>query len=486
MALEEEINQKIKRLDQICSPEVPMVVPRIIVMLSRHVHGEALLRELLKPSVEELLGDSEKSEHLNTDPLEIYKYVVGPPTKGMTAQQAADDPAVAQVLLKAINYLVEWADKFRIVIANGKEKIPYGLRYMSKVMKNALHAKFPQESEKEILKAVGRLVYDEFISPAISSPDSVHIIEKDRAISQLDRKKLASVAKLLQYGSANKGYGDDKSYLTPLNPHIKRFHSDFRTYLSEICNVPEPEEKFGIDRYNDYTVVNKPTVFLALGDLLFFHGALLEFRQLIAPDKQDPMNAMIDEAGVKVPRVQDIAGQQDSAEVEQMQLTLTLSPKRSPVLADGQDEDRQLFLATKKYVLDLLLSQSGDSLTAMLNTPATVQEEQAHRDHVQKSGGSSIEEFKSLEAKKEHMRANLRTLEAKGLVSSSDDYQAIVSAIAADIRKERKYRDVRRTELEHLRDTAGRLDAKRRFFNDQVDKYNEYLDTCLDNLNRNN
>jgi hypothetical protein len=78
---------------------------------------------------------------------------------------------------------------------------------MSKVLKNALHAKFPDEPEKEILKAVGHLVYDEYISPAISSPESVQIIEKDRAISQLDRKKLASVAKLLQYGAANKGVG---------------------------------------------------------------------------------------------------------------------------------------------------------------------------------------------------------------------------------------------------------------------------------------
>lgn len=76
---------------------------------------------------------------------------------------------------------------------------------MSKVLKNALQAKFPQESEKEILKAVGRLVYDEYIGPAISSPETVHIIDKDRSISPLDRKKLGSVAKLLQYGTANKG-----------------------------------------------------------------------------------------------------------------------------------------------------------------------------------------------------------------------------------------------------------------------------------------
>jgi hypothetical protein len=83
-----------------------------------------LLRELLKPSIEELLADSKKSEHLNTDPLEIYRAAVGVPDKNMTAQQAADHPEVAKVLLKAINYLIEWADKFRIVIANGKDKIP--------------------------------------------------------------------------------------------------------------------------------------------------------------------------------------------------------------------------------------------------------------------------------------------------------------------------------------------------------------------------
>lgn len=87
---------------------------------------------------------------------------------------------------------------------------------------------------------------------------------------------------------------------------------------------------------------------MALGDLLFFHGVLLEFRQVIVSHKQDPMHGLIDEAGTKVPSVKDIAGNLDTGEVEQMQLTLTLSPKRAPVIEDRQDEDRQLFLV---YVL---------------------------------------------------------------------------------------------------------------------------------------
>lgn len=115
--------------------------------------------------------------------------------------------------------------------------------------------------------------------------------------------------------------------------------------------MPEPDQEFGIDRYSDFTGVNKPIVYLALGDLLFFHGVLLEFRQVIAPDKRDPMNGLIDDAGAKVPRIQDIAGQHDSAELEQMQLTLTLTPKRAPVISNGHDEDRQLFLVYVSYHL---------------------------------------------------------------------------------------------------------------------------------------
>lgn len=51
-----------------------------------------------------------------------------------------------------------------------------------------------------------------------------------------------------------------------------------------------------------------------------------------------------------------------------------------------------------------------------------------------------------------------------------------------DIRNQRLYRQRRKQEMVRLRATLKNLAAKRAFFQEQVDYYNQYVKTCLDNL----
>ena len=51
-----------------------------------------------------------------------------------------------------------------------------------------------------------------------------------------------------------------------------------------------------------------------------------------------------------------------------------------------------------------------------------------------------------------------------------------------DIRNQRLYRQRRKQEMLRLRATLKNLAAKRAFFQEQVDYYNQYVKTCLDNL----
>lgn len=51
-----------------------------------------------------------------------------------------------------------------------------------------------------------------------------------------------------------------------------------------------------------------------------------------------------------------------------------------------------------------------------------------------------------------------------------------------DIRNQRRYRQHRKGELLKLRQTLQGLNAKTLFYEEQIDYYNQYIKTCLDNL----
>ncbi|XP_010225266.1 PREDICTED: ras GTPase-activating-like protein IQGAP3, partial [Tinamus guttatus] len=88
----------------------------------------------------------------------------------------------------------------------------------------------------------------------------------------------------------------------------------------------------------------------------------------------------------------------------------------------------------------------------------------------------------SMEEKKRKVIRNLRRLESLGLVDSTDEYQGLINEMAKDIRNQRRYRQHRKAELLKLRQTLQGLDSKTSFYEEQIDYYNQYIKTCLDNL----
>ena len=81
------------------------------------------------------------------------------------------------------------------------------MRYMAKVLRDALHGKFPQAPEKDVLKIVGNLIYYRYINSAIVAPDAFDIIDvtAHKGLTNDQRRNLGSVAKILQFAASNKG-----------------------------------------------------------------------------------------------------------------------------------------------------------------------------------------------------------------------------------------------------------------------------------------
>lgn len=126
----------------------------------------------------------------------------------VTPQQALQYEEVQTRLNNGIRLLKTTVEELLNRITSCRDKIPYGMLYMAKVLNDTLKEKFPEAPEKDILKVVGNLIYYHFINAAIVAPDAFDIVTLpvDRPfLSNDQRRNLASVAKILQFASSKKG-----------------------------------------------------------------------------------------------------------------------------------------------------------------------------------------------------------------------------------------------------------------------------------------
>lgn len=81
------------------------------------------------------------------------------------------------------------------------------------------------------------------------------------------------------------------------------------------------------------------------------------------------------------------------------------------------------------------------------------------------------------------LRKYLNTLEDEGYVTREDGYQSIVTAIALDLCNKGKYRRGQLVALQMMKKTKQSLDQKTKYYEEQTDYYNQYINKCLENLN---
>ncbi|XP_036453968.1 ras GTPase-activating-like protein IQGAP2 isoform X2 [Colossoma macropomum] len=516
-ALREEIKSKVDQIQDIVTGN-PTVI-KMVVSFNRGARGQNALRQLLSPVVKEIIED--KSLGINTNPIDIYKAWVnqletatGEASKlpyEVTAEQALSHEEVRSRLEASNQTLRSVTDKVLSSITSSVDTIPYGMRYIAKVLKDTLHEKFPDASEDDLLKIVGNLLYYRYMNPAIVAPDGFDIIDMT-AGGQLhsdQRRNLGSVAKMLQHAAANKLFEDGSDHLTSMNSYISSTYQKFRVFLQAACDVPAPEEKFNVDEYSDMVTLSKPVIYISIEEIINTHSLVLEHKEAIAPDHSDLLHELLEDLG-DVPDMESLLGEgavdpndpnkeNTLSQLAKTEVSLTLTNKFE--LMDGDDKDMKgLMMKTKKLVVDVVRIQPGETLTDILETPATALQESEHAKLVERGAAQDAtapEGLKSsqavledrqlpLEQKKRKILRNLRTLEQAELVSSSSKYQELINDISKDIRYQRRYRQRRKAELVKLQQTLNALNSKAAFYQDQINYYDTYIKTCLDNLNRKN
>ncbi|XP_014820489.1 PREDICTED: ras GTPase-activating-like protein IQGAP2 isoform X3 [Calidris pugnax] len=516
-ALEEEINSKVDQIQDIVTGN-PTVI-KMVVSFNRGARGQNTLRQLLAPVVKEIMED--KSLIINTSPVDVYKAWVnqlemqtGEASKlpyDVTTEQALTHTEVVNKLESSIQSLRAVTDKVLTTIFSSLNMMPYGMRYIAKVLKSSLHEKFPDATEDELLKIVGNLLYYRYMNPAIVAPDGFDIIDMTAGgqIHPDQRRNLGCVAKVLQHAASNKLFEGESEHLSSMNTYLSQTYQKFRNFFQAACDVPEPEEKFNIDEYSDMVTLSKPVIYISIEEIINTHSLLLEHQDAIATEPNDLLNELLEGLG-PVPDVESFLGEgavdpndpnRESTlnQLAKTEISLSLTSKYE--LREGEDQDlKSLMIKTKRLIVDMIRTQPGDTLLEMLETPATAQQESVHLKLVEKRAildSKTPEKMKHcqsifedgqlpIEQKKRKIQRNLRTLEQAGLVSSATKYQEIINEIAKDIRNQRRYRHHRKAELVKLQQTLNALNSKTAFYEEQINYYNTYIKTCLDNLTRKN
>ncbi|XP_058231429.1 ras GTPase-activating-like protein IQGAP2 isoform X1 [Hemibagrus wyckioides] len=516
-ALREEIKSKVDQIQDIVTGN-PTVI-KMVVSFNRGARGQNALRQLLSPVVKDIIEN--KSLGINTNPIDIYKAWVnqiesatGEASKlpyEVTVEQALSHEEVRNRLEASNQTLRSVTDKVLSSIMSSVDAIPYAMRYIAKVLKDTLHEKFPDSSEDDLLKIVGNLLYYRYMNPAIVAPDGFDIIDMTAGgqLHSEQRRNLGSVAKMLQHAAANKLFEGESDHLTPMNSYISSTYQKFRAFFQAACDVPAPEEKFNVDEYSDMVTLSKPVIYISIEEIINTHSLVLEHKEAIAPEPNDVLHELLDDLG-DVPDMESLTGEgavdpndpnkeNTLSQLAKTEISLTLTNKFE--LMDGDDKDiKGLMMKTKKLILDVVRTQPGETLTSILETAATSQQELEHVKMVErrtaqdatapeglKSSQAVLEDTQlPLEQKKRKILRNLRTLEQAGLVSSTNKYQELINDMSKDIRYQRRYRQRRKGELVKLQQTLSALNSKAAFYQDQINYYDTYIKTCLDNLNRKN
>lgn len=488
-ALEEEIKLKVQNPADILTGN-PLVL-KMVVDFYRTGRGQGALQDLLKPLVSSVLDDPDLS--IDLSPVDVYKKWIneietttGKPS-GMKYECSAEDaiqhPEVQERLSESVVQLEKLVSTFCTTITKSQDKVPYGILYVAKVLKNSLHSKFPSLPEEELLKYVGNLLYYRYINSGIVAPDSFDIIQLSpgTTLTTKQRKNLGLIAKILQLAASGKTYDNDQ-HLRRLSVLTRSCNLIFQEFFREACDVTSPEEHFGIDSYTEASLLTPPTITLTLQELRDTHQLLLEHKLDVAPDSFDVLHRLLDDIG-KLPTDDELLGPlggTSSRKVENTELCLTLTRKYT----DEEDKVQLLYSETKQMVVRLIRYRL-DARTAreVLCSPVTEEEDQLYQSCSSPETVEARKKFQTLQDLHQMALESVKALQKVGRLPADDTYMGyLLEDIAKDIVQQREYRRSREQELRRLQQTQRDLDRKTAFYEEKLDYYQQYVQACLNNL----
>ncbi|KAI9858657.1 MAG: glyceraldehyde-3-phosphate dehydrogenase 1 [Vezdaea acicularis] len=230
-------------------------VSRMMTTYTRRGPGQSFLKQILAKPIDDLI--KYKDLDLEINPLKVYeslrtRYEEDHGTepehlpRGVTAEQAAENPRVQELIEERAEKLSGIAKKFLTTIIAGLAEAPYGIRWICKQIRSLTKRKYPEATNQAVCTLIGGFFFLRFINPAIVTPKSYMLI--DGTPAENPRRTLTYIAKMLQ-NLANKPSYAKEPYMAKLQPFIEENKDDVNKFLLDLCEVQDFYESLEMDNY---------------------------------------------------------------------------------------------------------------------------------------------------------------------------------------------------------------------------------------------
>ncbi|TLD08271.1 uncharacterized protein PgNI_07100 [Pyricularia grisea] len=283
-------------------------VSRMMTTYTRRGPGQSFLKSVLADKINSLIELRDLDLEIN--PLKVYERMIEqieedtgsvPPSlpRGVTAEQAAANPQVQEIIEPRLAMLTDIANGFLSTIIDGLEEAPYGIRWICKQIRSLTKRKYPDANDQVICTLIGGFFFLRFINPAIVTPKSYMLIDGQPA--DKPRRTLTLIAKMLQ-NLANKPSYAKEPYMAGLQPFVQMNKSRVNKFMLDLCEVGDFYESLEMD---NYVALSKKDLELSitLNEIYAMHGLLEKHAHELCRDENSHLALLMGELGQAPPQV---------------------------------------------------------------------------------------------------------------------------------------------------------------------------------------
>ncbi|KAI1353632.1 GTPase [Xylaria sp. FL0043] len=283
-------------------------VSRMMTTYTRRGPGQSFLRAVLADRINSLIELQDLDLEIN--PLKVYERMCqqieedtgslpASLPKGITGEQAADNPQVQAIIEPRLTMLTDIANGFLTTIIDGLDEAPYGIRWICKQIRSLTKRKYPEANDQVICTLIGGFFFLRFINPAIVTPKSYMLI--DGMPAERPRRTLTLIAKMLQ-NLANKPSYAKEPYMAKLSPFIQQNKDRVNKFMLDLCEVQDFYETLEMDKYVALTK-NNLELSITLNEIYAMHGLIEKHSEELYKDQNSHLAVIMTELGHAPPQV---------------------------------------------------------------------------------------------------------------------------------------------------------------------------------------
>jgi len=447
---------------------------RMMTTYTRRDAGQSYLKQALTGVLMSVVQEQETSLEIN--PLKVYEAYVNdyetktgkpcPLPRKVTAEEAAQNTEVQNIIKPRFKKLDELANKTVDAIIASLENVPYGIRWICKQIRDFAKEKFSQGTREQICSLIGGFFLLRFVNPAIVTPQAFMLV--DSKLSANTRRNLTLLAKILQNLANNTQFGGVKEfYMAPLNEFLNGVRNKFNSFLEDLTKVENLDDHLMLDKYLRLGKTGETVIHISLNEMYFIHALLLEHSEVLTKEAgENTLREILNELGPAPPQLP----RKDNANVD----LVLLNRYKSNSAEDAKEQTlpEQMYTETKYLMFTIIRSLPKISTKAEQDIRVLLEEAGKH---------ASEKKDSKLGDKVKKVSQNLAKLVADGFVSDQDNYAKLRRDTVQELINYEVQIQKTTADLDRLKSVLKNIHQHHEFLKQQYDAYQKYLENFRQN-----